>query len=78
MRPGLIHSSLRDLTIYRRLRRQVVTDFQTELAQATGWKKDWVRWKRGIALQERYNRLLFSEKTGHVSLPTRTMTQPQK
>lgn len=62
MRLGIVYSSSRRPVVYRGLKRQIVAEFKLELDQATGWKRDWIRWKRGIALEMRYNGLLFSEK----------------
>ncbi|GAA4460472.1 hypothetical protein GCM10023189_35630 [Nibrella saemangeumensis] len=59
MKTGFVRNFSKDLTVYRRLRRQVVAEFKEDLAQATGWRKDWVRWKRWLTLQSRYNELLF-------------------
>jgi hypothetical protein len=62
MRTGIIHSSSRREVVYRKLRRQVVIEFQADIERATGWRKDWLRWKRGITLEMRYNELLFSKE----------------
>lgn len=59
MKTGLIHSAVRRPTVYYRLKRQVVAEFQSDMARATGWHKEWLRWKRAISLQMRYNDLLF-------------------
>lgn len=60
MKMGFYYSSRRLPAHYNyKLRRQVVIEFAPELKQATGWRRDWIRWKRGIALEIRYNQLLF-------------------
>ena len=63
METGLIHSTLGRQAVYYKLRRQVVCEFQSEIGRAIGWRKDWLRWKRGITLEIRYNELLFSRQT---------------
>ena len=59
MKIGIGHSHSKRQPVYRTLRRQTVAEFKAELAQATGWQKDWIRWKRAMALEIRYNQLLF-------------------
>lgn len=68
MRTGLVYSSSKRQGVYYRLKRQVVTEYKLELEQATGWKRDWIRWKRSMAVEIRYNQLLFSEKKSHSSI----------
>ncbi|MVM42321.1 hypothetical protein GO730_39195 [Spirosoma sp. HMF3257] len=69
MKTGLIHTTIRRKPVYYKLKRQVVAEFQSEIAQANGWDRDWLHWKRGITLQMRYNNLLFSNQpTRHRSL----------
>jgi hypothetical protein len=43
-----------------RLKRQIVADFQPELAKATGLKKYWLRWLRIVALESRCNQKLYA------------------
>ncbi len=62
MKMGISYSYSKRIVVYRKLKRQIVIEFMVELNQAKGWKRDWVRWKRRIALETRYNQLLFSEK----------------
>ncbi|MDB5242715.1 MAG: hypothetical protein JWP57_3340 [Spirosoma sp.] len=59
MRTGLVHSYSIRVPVYYKIKRQIVAEYKEELEQATGWKKVWVRWKRSIALEIRYNNLLF-------------------
>jgi hypothetical protein len=59
MKAGFFHSSQRQEVRYR-LKRQVVVEYRLELEQATGLKKWWLRWKRRVALENKYNQLLFS------------------
>lgn len=75
MKMGFYYSSIRP-AVYQKLRRQVVIEFAPELAQATGWKRDWIRWKRGITLEIRYNQLLFSGKEKSVRFTVKPLTQP--
>ncbi|WP_157627020.1 hypothetical protein [Spirosoma luteum] len=63
MKTGLIHTTVRHPTIYYKLKRQVVLEFQPQMEGAVGWRRDWLRWKRGITLEIRYNDLLFSKQT---------------
>ncbi|MBD2703485.1 hypothetical protein IC229_22765 [Spirosoma sp. BT702] len=65
MTTGLIFSSKRPI-VYWNLRRQVIAEFREELRGTAGWKREWIRWKRGMALEIRYNELLFAEKKGRV------------
>ncbi|WP_461079295.1 hypothetical protein [Spirosoma flavus] len=58
MTTALIFSSRRP-SVYRKLKRQVVAEFSEELRGKSGWKREWVRWKRVMVLQIRYNELLF-------------------
>lgn len=62
MKTGLIHITLRRSAIYYKLKRQVVSDFRSDIERVTGWKRDWLRWKRGIVLEIRYNQILFSKQ----------------
>ncbi len=59
MEAGFVYSWQRK-EVYYRLKRQIVTEYRLEFEQATGLKKSWVRWKRRVALEIRYNQLLFS------------------
>lgn len=63
MKTGLIRTTLRRPAIYYKLKRQVVLEFQSDIGRTTGWRRDWLRWKRGITVEIRYNQLLFSKKT---------------
>ena len=62
MKTGLIHTSLRRSAICYKLKRQVVSDFRSNIERAIGWKRDWLRWERGITLEIRYNQILFSKQ----------------
>lgn len=59
MQAGFFHSPQRK-EIHYRLKRLVVAEYRFELEQATGLKKWWLRWKRRVALESKYNQLLFS------------------
>lgn len=74
MKAGLIYSSGRP-SVYYKLKRQVVMEFAAELEQTTGWKRDWVRWKRSLALDIRYNQLLFSRNEKFVILTVTPILQ---
>ncbi len=67
MKTGFYYSSKRQ-GVYYRLKRQIVAEYTVELEQATGWKKNWIRWKRSMAVEIRLNQLLFSEKKSHSSI----------
>lgn len=47
--------------ICRKLKRQVVNDFKGELEGTTSWTRSWILWKRRMAVQIRYDNLLFSK-----------------
>ena len=66
MKTGLLYAYPKRHPVYGKLRRQIVTQFTAELRQATGWKKNWIRWKRAFTLEMRYNELLFSGKRNYV------------
>ena len=74
MKAGLIYSSGRP-SVYYKLKRQVVLAFAPELKQATGWKRNWVRWKRSLALDIRYNQLLFSRNEKIVTFTVKPLIQ---
>ena len=59
MKTGLIHSYAKRQPVYRKLKRQIVLEFQPDIAKATGWRKYWLRWKRAMVLEIRYNNLLY-------------------
>jgi hypothetical protein len=65
MKTGLIHSCVKRQPVYWKLRRQVVAEFQPEIEKATGWRKEWLRWKRAMALEIRYNNLLYLAVGSH-------------
>ena len=67
MKTGIVYRVSRRQAVCHKLKRQVVTEFKADLAQATGWKRDWLRWKRGITLEMRYNELLFAGRLSHLT-----------
>ncbi len=67
MKSGFVHWSKRE-SVYYGLKRQTVIEYQSALKQATGWRKYWIRWKRGVSLEIRYNQLLFAQKHPFPSL----------
>ncbi|MBD2755763.1 hypothetical protein [Spirosoma validum] len=74
MKAGLIYNSRRP-SVYYKLKRQVVLAFAAELKQAPGWKRNWVRWKRSLALDIRYNQLLFSRNEKSVTFTINSLIQ---
>ncbi len=63
MEIGLIHTTCIRQAVYYRMKRQVVAEFQPAMKRATGWRKKWLRWKRSVMLEIRYNQLLFSNES---------------
>lgn len=63
MKTRFIHSTSRRQPVYYKLKRQVVAEFQPDIERATGWRKEWLLWKRDFTLQMRYNELLFLKQT---------------
>lgn len=59
MKAGFVYS-LQRRAVYYKLKRQIVAEYRLELGQTTGLKRSWLRWKRRVALESRYNQLLFS------------------
>lgn len=61
---GLIHTTAKLPAVCYKLKRQVVLEFQSDIEGSTGMRRAWLRWKRAITLEIRYNQLLFLIQTG--------------
>lgn len=48
--------------LYDRIRKEVASDYEIRLEQATSSERDWLNWKIDLLAEIRYNRLLFSAK----------------
>lgn len=46
--------------VYHRIRKQVLAQYTTQLQQATGWKRYFLRWKIALVANIRFREILFS------------------